>query len=123
MGPPDEPEQIHIALFGEAGMTISWVTRDDTNSSIVVYGTSETQLNMKASGPSAKQLLANWYHHVSIDNLKQDTTYYYSVGDGDTFSDVFSFRTSPASSSGFVASIFGDWGYGENGNAVVTRNL
>ena len=58
MGPKDEPEQIHIALFGDAGMTISWVTREDTNSSIVVYGTSETQLNMKASGPSAKQLLA-----------------------------------------------------------------
>jgi hypothetical protein len=120
-GPPDAPSQIHIAFNGEKGMTISWSTKIKTNSTIVMYGTSEAKLSMKANGVS-KQLLDNYYHHVSLDNLERDMTYYYTCGDGDTDSDVYSFRTAPETSSGFVVSVFGDWGYGENGHAVATRN-
>ena len=33
----------------------------------------------------------------------------------------FTFTTAPAAGSAFRASVFGDWGYGENGNAVETK--
>eukprot|EP00466_Bigelowiella_natans_P002964 jgi/Bigna1/86702/estExt_fgenesh1_pg.C_130002 len=124
--------QIHIAFAGRNengdsnGMTISWATFQKTQTSTVMYGTDKSSLDTKATGEQ-KQYLENatFHHHVTLSNLKAGTTYFYKCGDDATvgYSSIYNF-TSPKSSTpefGFKVSVFGDWGYGQNGKALSTR--
>lgn len=118
---PSKPTMIHLALDGENGMTVTWATGTDTNA-VVRFGTKGTAKTFTSTGSSVR-LLKNWYHHVSLSGLEPGTEYEYECGDGNaTWSATYSFVYRPTrSEGGFVASVFGDWGYGENGNAITTK--
>ena len=95
-------------------------TLQDTDSSVVNYGTSADSLTSSASG-SSSTYLETYDHLVILADLLPNTSYYYSVGDGDSsMSDVFSFHTPPTSASEEGANVnfafFGDMGLvnGEN---------
>eukprot|EP00002_Diphylleia_rotans_P000513 TRINITY_DN1026_c0_g1_i1.p1 TRINITY_DN1026_c0_g1~~TRINITY_DN1026_c0_g1_i1.p1 ORF type:complete len:583 (-),score=112.84 TRINITY_DN1026_c0_g1_i1:288-2036(-) len=109
-----EPTQGHIALTGIPGqMRVMFVT-NSFKVPVVKYGYEPTQLNMVALGSSktytadmicgrpANIVSSSWFidpgvlHDVLLDNLRPQTTYYYSYGhSNEVFSDIFSFRTAP----------------------------
>ena len=107
------PEQIHIALAGPSGMRIMWFTRDAAAISLCNFGSS-LSLGTEVVGVQ-KTYLENYgsHHVVHLEHLEQDSTYYYSVGDNSTMSQIFSFRTSPSSSQSKAISIavYGDMGW------------
>jgi len=124
-----KPSQVHIALAGIGEMTVSWATSIKTDSSTCIYG---TEFEQQASGTQTF-LLLQWHHHVKLTHLKPSVRYNYKCGDhAGGWSEAFSFKTGPDPSmanhkfqdntpGSFSASVFGDWGYGTNGNAVDTR--
>ncbi|KAJ9453447.1 Acid phosphatase [Diplonema papillatum] len=113
-------EQVHIMFQGQnargnpSGMNVGWYTLDNTATSKVVYGLSETALNMTATGSSKKYYHEGWHHNADLPNLMPATRYHYKVvgeKEGDD-SAVFSFMTAPDSSlTDFSISWFGDMGY------------
>eukprot|EP00298_Acanthocystis_sp_HF-20_P005693 c15773_g2_i1.p1 GENE.c15773_g2_i1~~c15773_g2_i1.p1 ORF type:complete len:498 (+),score=190.91 c15773_g2_i1:43-1494(+) len=108
------PEQVHIALAGPYGMSISWFTQDSTVSSTIKYGLTSFNLSSIATGSSSQYLEGFGFHHTGvIDNLKPLTKYFYSVGDdAGGYSSVFSFVSTPDSNTApFSIAIFGDMGY------------
>lgn len=93
------PNQVHIALAGPDGMTISWQTTDQTPTSIVRYGTTSGAYTLEATGTSSTYY-KTYDHHVKLSNLSPATTYYYVVGDEKGgFSQEFSFKSAPLSSA------------------------
>lgn len=108
-------------------MTISWATQGDTATSTVKYGTSPDNMSLIATGTSKTYYGNKFFHHTTLEVLTPNTRYFYSCGDEDGgFSNISTFNSAPSRSDGasgtFSASIFGDWGYGENGNAIATRS-
>lgn len=92
-----DPQQVHISLSGSNHMRISWMTSDDTVSSIVEYGTSSGKYTSSAKGENTnyRYLLyksAN-VHHVVVGPLEAGTIYYYRCGGN---SPEYSFKTPPA---------------------------
>mmetsp|Transcript_3187 Transcript_3187/g.4798 ORF Transcript_3187/g.4798 Transcript_3187/m.4798 type:complete len:500 (+) Transcript_3187:76-1575(+) len=129
---PRPVEQVHIAFAGRNengdsnGVTVSWATAKETETSIVKYGLSKTSLTSTVSGFQKQYLEEGNYHHFAlVPNLKAGTVYYYQCGDDKVgFSEVFSFVSAKSSDpefGNFKLSIFGDWGYSKNGNAIPTR--
>lgn len=130
------PSQVHLA-FGDAdsngdvsGMTVSWATPKKTATSTVKYGTVADALTQVATGESVSYLEGGMVHnHVLVKGLKPGATYFYSCGDsagGFTAPQSFTLPLSAAAAGApgapeMKVSIFGDWGYGENGHAVSTR--
>ena len=130
------PSQVHLAFGGSdtngdaSAMTISWATPTRTANSTVKYGTSADALSHVASGKSVSYLEGAMVHnHVTIKGLKPGATYFYSCGDSaGGYSAVRSFTlplsaamASASDAPEMKVSIFGDWGYGENGHAISTR--
>jgi phosphodiesterase/alkaline phosphatase D-like protein len=117
------PEQIHTAFAGDTGMTVSWATDGDAGST-VNYGTKASTLTSKATGSSSTYTKPMFHHHTTLTGLKENTKYYYKVGDASGESAVMSFTTAPkpGDKGKFSASIFGDWGYGSNGHATATKS-
>ena len=110
-------------------MTVSWATRVATASSIVKFGPSVDKLDTVIAGSSSQYLAgAMVHHHVELTALTPGSTYFYVCGDAaGSFSLPRSFVI-PRSASQAAAlkaplaiSIYGDWGYGNNGHAVSTR--
>ena len=105
-----------------------WQTKEDTDSTIVNYGTSADSLDSSETG-SSSTYLETYDHVVVINDLELDTTYFYNVGDGVTTSEVFSFKTPPASDSDEGSSLkfvfFGDMGLvnGENTRTYLNNLL
>jgi len=66
-------------------MTISWRTVDATES-IVQYGKDDS------FGSEEAGVFAIW-HHVELTDLTPDTIYHYRVGNGETWSEHYSFKT------------------------------
>ncbi|XP_028797157.1 purple acid phosphatase 15 [Neltuma alba] len=119
-----EPEQISVSLsVSHDSVWISWITGEfqigdnikpldpKAVSSIVYYGTSESELVHEARGHSLiySQLypfegLQNYtsgiIHHVQLAGLEPRTIYYYQCGDSSlqAMSDIYHFKTMPASS-------------------------
>jgi len=99
---PSTPEQIHIAVTEiEDEMTITWITPQNADSPMVLYGTSPNQLTEQVLAYSAN----NHYYFLPIytsgaiqyallKGLKMDTTYYYKVSSkGGDSSDTYTFST------------------------------
>jgi hypothetical protein len=82
--------QIHLAQGKTPeSMTISWVTKEASDS-IVIIGTDAEHLENKVQGYSSKYTFdypdlgvyqSGVIHHVLIENLSPSTTYFYQCGD------------------------------------------
>lgn len=114
------PREVHIALAGNDvngnsnKMAISWNTIDQTTTSIVKYGLTSGNYNMKSSG-SSSAYYETFNHHVVLNELQPATTYYYVVGDEEQggYSKEFEFQSAPLSSTlrgNFSFIIYGDLG-------------
>ncbi|CAI0561075.1 unnamed protein product [Linum tenue] len=145
-----EPEQISVSLSANHdSVWISWVTGEfqigynikpldpTTVGSIVRYGKHRYPLRHEAKGKSLvySQLypfegLQNYtsgiIHHARLTGLRPDTMYYYRCGDPSigAMSDIYSFRTMPASgpkSYPRKIAIFGDLGLTYNTTATISH--
>ncbi|CAI0561073.1 unnamed protein product [Linum tenue] len=141
-----EPEQISVSLSANHdSVWISWVTGLSSpqflfisnSGSIVRYGKHRYPLRHEAKGKSLvySQLypfegLQNYtsgiIHHARLTGLRPDTMYYYRCGDPSigAMSDIYSFRTMPASgpkSYPRKIAIFGDLGLTYNTTATISH--
>ena len=106
-------------------MTFSWHTVSSAAVASLTYGLSAAALGTTATGDTTSYLAGSYNHHVTVKGLTPSTRYYYQCGvaGAGTVSEVFTFVSAPAAGGGgaFSFSVFGDWGYGEDGKAVDTR--
>ena len=117
-----KPQQIHIALAGKNvdgisdGMSISWMTNGQIDQSKVGYGlssrTDDQVYDFETTGKSVTYLAPSTHHHVTLSNLKPDTTYYYSVFDQGTnsYGEEYSFVSAGDWRENWSFIVFGDWG-------------
>ncbi|CEF70596.1 Iron/zinc purple acid phosphatase-like protein [Strongyloides ratti] len=111
-------EQVHLSLLdGPHNIAVSWVTFYDLRKlqrkPTVKYGTA-TGTGQKKTGFTrilkvAKSTITRYFHTVVLKNLEANQRYYYKVGDGETWSKIFTFKTFPYGSNyGVKICIFGD---------------
>lgn len=127
----DLPQQIHIALAGSDengnpnGMTISWQTIDDTATSMVKYGTDQTNLAFVATG-SSSSYFSTYDHHVVLENLEVNTKYFYQCGDDSAgWSNIHSFTSAPKSTDDYTEltiAVIGDMGTNYSENTIALLN-
>jgi len=114
-----------------------------SSSSIVKYGTSAAALNLNVSGTvevynqiyntsgndqtvtggaSAQNYTSPLLHTAKLADLPANTTIYYQVGDGTTFSNIYNFTTLQAPGPSYPQRIItlADWGLSHN--STVTRD-
>ena len=106
------PEQMHIALAGTNCVRVMWFTPEET-ASVCRYGKEPASLFDSVEGSQVIYLAEHGAHHsAKLSQLDQDAQYFYSCGNGETMSDVFSFHTTPSGGATKPVSfaIFGDWG-------------
>jgi len=108
------PQQIHLAFAGPGGFAVSWLTVNNTDTSVVRYGVKSGSYDYQAKGDSHSYFpapLGSWQHDVVLSNLKSDSTYYYLAGDATGgWSQERNFTTPPASNRAFATCWFGDMG-------------
>lgn len=129
------PQQIHLALTGNAGeMRVTWVTRDAVPSPQVIFASEPTfkAPNTVQAVTSTYQVgtyvpWVGWIHTAVMKGLAYDSTYYYRVGStglnvgsngGLVFSSVRSFKTEntpwwtvdPFQRRNSVIAVYGDMG-------------
>ena len=120
------PEQIHIATNGNTNeMIIQWGTQEDTTLSCpsetnVEYGLNNNDLSQTASGDNDMYLWTTCIHTVILTELAPNTTYYYRVGGGNEWSDVFSFSTPEENPETITIGALAD--HGTSSNAQETTN-
>lgn len=116
------PEQIHIAYAGRSAngypnsMAINWFTQDQTATSTVRFGLSNTSLTKQMQSPKpARQYLKDFgfHHSVTLPDLSPATVYYYQVGDtASGWSSINHFTSAPdVPSHSYNVALFGDMGY------------
>ena len=124
------PEQVHLSLpasndADSAYWGVSWVTLD-SNASVVVYGTDANNLNIKNVGTVDTYTQAGWVgtiHRAKMTDLKHSETYYYSVGDGNKWSDVMSFRTFDQESQALTYAVIADMDFEQNDTVKQVNSL
>eukprot|EP01116_Phalansterium_solitarium_P023525 TRINITY_DN8280_c0_g1_i2.p1 TRINITY_DN8280_c0_g1~~TRINITY_DN8280_c0_g1_i2.p1 ORF type:complete len:430 (+),score=114.27 TRINITY_DN8280_c0_g1_i2:166-1455(+) len=123
------PIQVHLALTGNSGsLIVSWFTVNQTETSVVLYGTSSGSYTQKAVGTSSTYSSAvGWVHDAILAGLSRATVYYYVVGDPNAgLSDEFTFTTSRNDDEtqpelvGATIPMYGDMG-ATNSNATAQR--
>lgn len=77
---------------------ISWKT-DFTNSPVVVFGESESNMSEEVVGNSEKLSETYFWNSVKLTGLSPNTMYYYKIKSGDKESAVYRFRTMPEKGS------------------------
>ncbi|ERN19635.1 purple acid phosphatase 18 isoform X1 [Amborella trichopoda] len=91
------PQQVHISLAGDKHMRVTWVTDDDSSTSVVDYGTSPGRYTQSAQGESTSYSYMFYssgeIHHVVIGPLEPSSYYYYQCGGEGP---EFSFKTPPS---------------------------
>eukprot|EP01138_Halocafeteria_seosinensis_P001927 gb/GECG01001973.1/.p1 GENE.gb/GECG01001973.1/~~gb/GECG01001973.1/.p1 ORF type:complete len:497 (+),score=50.55 gb/GECG01001973.1/:1-1491(+) len=127
------PQQIHIAFAGRDennvsnAMAMTWATVNQTETSIVKYGTRSGHYPHQVSG-SCSTYLATWDHHAIIPNLEPNTRYYYIVGDKDDgYSEEYTFVTAPDNDPEQTVNVItiGDMGVYESSDvrSAISRNF
>uniref|UniRef100_A0A0N5BAV9 Purple acid phosphatase n=1 Tax=Strongyloides papillosus TaxID=174720 RepID=A0A0N5BAV9_STREA len=122
-------EQVHISLAKDPRtMVISWTTFFDmskmNNNPTVKYGLNSSNLALTETGSTKifKHITGNitrYFHRVYLTDLLFDTTYYYKVGDDQTWSKIFYFHTFPEGTNYDVKfCIFGDMDTGKNSTII-----
>lgn len=90
------PNQVHLSTTSDpsTSVTVMWQTYSSTGST-VRYGLS----SLLASTVEGREFTYAGYdgylHNATLSSLTPSTTYYYRVGDGVDWSEVFSFTTAP----------------------------
>ncbi|CEF69793.1 Iron/zinc purple acid phosphatase-like protein [Strongyloides ratti] len=118
-------QQVHISLAKDyQSLMVSWVTFFDLSAMnktpTVAYGVNNKTLNLTKSGSTEvfKHMTGNitrYFHKVILTDLSFDTTYYYKVGDGSTWSKIFHFHTFPSNSNNDIKiCVLGDMDAGKN---------
>eukprot|EP00286_Rhodomonas_abbreviata_P023490 CAMPEP_0181309894 /NCGR_PEP_ID=MMETSP1101-20121128/12269_1 /TAXON_ID=46948 /ORGANISM="Rhodomonas abbreviata, Strain Caron Lab Isolate" /LENGTH=448 /DNA_ID=CAMNT_0023416433 /DNA_START=92 /DNA_END=1438 /DNA_ORIENTATION=+ len=101
-------------MAGKNGMRVQWFTSNSDSKSVVNYGLASVS-EMSAEGSSLTYLEDYGDHHtVLLENLKRNTKYVYTVGDGaSSVSEQLSFTTLPEDDDkgDIRLAIFGDMGY------------
>ncbi len=102
------PEQVHIALLDDPNqMQVSWATPGQTDSE-VEYGLDE-DLSQSVNGEEECYDHDMVFHTATMTGLDPASNYSYRVGDGNSWSPIFSFSTyDPSSQIEFYG--FGDHG-------------
>ncbi|KAK8730487.1 hypothetical protein OTU49_008037 [Cherax quadricarinatus] len=93
-----QPQQVHISI-GESNldMVITWLTVNETPSSVVEFGTTDLSNSTLGSrkeftdgGDEHRQM---WIHRVTLKTLQPNTTYFYHCGSPLGWSEIFFFKT------------------------------
>uniref|UniRef100_A0A0N4Z3J1 Purple acid phosphatase n=1 Tax=Parastrongyloides trichosuri TaxID=131310 RepID=A0A0N4Z3J1_PARTI len=102
-------QHIHLSLTkNPQEMVITWTTYYDYHEfgyePNVIYGKDRENIKDTVYGKSnifkdAKRKFILFVHIVKLTNLDYNTTYYYQVGDSDTYSQIFHFSTFPSSNN------------------------
>lgn len=126
-GADSPPEQVHLSLASKdhSLMGVTWTTLNQTQS-IVQYGLAPDAFTMEVSGTMDTYTAAGWVgtlHRATLEGLAASTTYYYHVGDGNSWSETFSFTTLPAAPSTITYAIIADMSYDEASDATVANVL
>lgn len=89
------PMQVRLAYAGPKGMVVSWNTYSQLERPTVRYGRFPNALIHEASSNvSVTYLTSTTYNnHVTLENLEEDTLYYYLPGN-DNATKPYTFRTS-----------------------------
>ncbi|MBC5788550.1 phosphodiester glycosidase family protein [Clostridium facile] len=117
LGSPD-PSKI-VVTTGEDPSTsvgISWETSLDITQGNIVIGKQSDLSDGRTIAATNKTILTtlNSYDRnyqawdVSVNDLEPDTTYYYKVGQGEHYSEVKSFTTTPAAGNDVTIGFYGD---------------
>ncbi|KAJ4786517.1 Purple acid phosphatase [Rhynchospora pubera] len=122
------PQQVHITQgdYDGSAVIVSWVTADEAGSNIVLFGISNTTLNMSAEGNVIQYHYYNYtsgyIHHCTLEHLVFDTMYYYTVGVGGT-NRTFYFKTPPQpnSDASYTFGLIGDFGQTYDSNSTLTH--
>lgn len=122
-----EPEQIHLATTGNSGeMVVQWGTQEDTTAfcdsdNIVEYGTDANNLNFSENGDDDMYLWTTCTHTTILSGLQSNTTYYYRVGGGEEWSDVFSFNTLESEPESVLIGAIADHGTSSNAQETTSN--
>lgn len=130
---PTAPEQLHLSLTNATSseMAVTWVTLENTATSTVQWGTSNSAagLTNSADGKANDRNYSSggWVgsiHSAVMTGLKPATTYYYRVGDASGgWSDIVSFNTLPANAGTAARPLrvlqVGDMGYADASNQTI----
>jgi len=90
---------------------VNWVSFEDEKDGLVEYGTSRYKLNLNVVSKKHTYTQGGfngWIHNALLQNLNDDTTYYYHCGDNNDWSDVYSFNTSSSKQREFQAAWIAD---------------
>jgi hypothetical protein len=128
----DSIEQVHLSLEHKdrSMMGVSWVTLNSQDS-LVQYSITnnfetegDTSNVVEVTGAVNTYTQAGWIgtiHKAMMTNLKPATTYYYRVGSGGLWSDVFEFKTFDPAQKTINFAVVADMGYGPNSDDTVAR--
>ena len=111
----------------QTSQTITWKTEEAARGNQIQYreakGESFIPQDAKVLTGETEELSTNlgmeYIHSLTITGLKPGTSYLYRWGDGETWSEVHSFKTAPLHSSNFTFLVFGD---SQSSNYDVWRN-
>eukprot|EP00602_Paraphysomonas_sp_CaronLab_P008380 CAMPEP_0185024288 /NCGR_PEP_ID=MMETSP1103-20130426/7296_1 /TAXON_ID=36769 /ORGANISM="Paraphysomonas bandaiensis, Strain Caron Lab Isolate" /LENGTH=510 /DNA_ID=CAMNT_0027557209 /DNA_START=44 /DNA_END=1576 /DNA_ORIENTATION=- len=122
-GADSPPEQVHLSLASSdrSLMGVTWVSLNQT-ASVVQYGLSASDLSSSQSGSLDTYTSAGWVgtiHRATMVDLQPSTTYFYRVGDGNIWSEVFSFTTLTPGQTVTYA-VIADMDFGEASDGTVS---
>uniref|UniRef100_A0A7N0T820 Purple acid phosphatase n=1 Tax=Kalanchoe fedtschenkoi TaxID=63787 RepID=A0A7N0T820_KALFE len=122
------PQQVHITQGDHEGrgVIVSWVTMDEPGFSTVMYWREDGLTKKSAKGKYTTYKYHNYasgyIHHVTINNLKYDSKYYYEIGMGHTVR-RFWFWTPPAvgPDAPYTFGLIGDLGQSFDSNVTLSH--
>lgn len=93
------PQEMKITNLATNGLTISWVTGEKTTG-FIAFGEEELLRETAHDERDQEEKLDKYFtHHISLKNLKPDTTYYFKIiSEGKTFDQAgfpYEVRTAP----------------------------
>ncbi len=107
------PNQVHLSTTSDPSnsITVTWQTYSST-SSTVQYGVTQVLGSIIEGSQFTYAGYDGYLHSATLSSLTPGTTYYYKVGDGVNWSEVFSFTTAPVvgSTASFTVVAWADQG-------------
>lgn len=119
------PEQFHLALHGNASLSVSFKSNETSTPLTCMYGLG-SNMSLTSSPSTVKSYFPGrgFYHHVLLSSLDFSEQYSYSCGGGPVF--YFTSPPNPNAFSPFSLAVLGDWGYlgsKERGPSIHTGGL
>ncbi|VDM98482.1 unnamed protein product [Thelazia callipaeda] len=111
-----QPEQIALSYAGNvSSMWVTWLTFNNTFSSIVEFGVGKFQWSVKGYSTlfidGGVQKTKRYIHRVLLLNLIPGTTYLYHVGSEYGWSSIYQFKAlQKRENGGFIFAVYGDLG-------------